>query len=190
MSTKMPVPTGVCSTTNWVQVLNSFPPLAKTASGELWEFFAATPDPQASVHSVGYMLASNLLPSRVAMAICDDPRLFQIHSDGTLWQRGCAPVGWMVIGSTEWKQVGKRSDWVSLWSGSWTAFGLTADGTIWTWGTDVGKEPGSTTGSNLKRLQSAVSRWFGAPTPRGPVPSAVAPVRQNEPRPLLRMISK
>ena len=115
-----------------------FPAVGAEPLGEVWEPFHAAPNPEASAASSFRLVATNAAPGRFAAAWCGGPRIYEVRSDGTLWERtqplstyAATPVG-------EWRRLGKRSDWAALWGTGGTALGLTADGTLWTWGIDPG----------------------------------------------------
>ena len=187
----LPTPTQVCRETNWVGFTSGFLPLVRTGSGDLWLPFYGVPNADAPAASNCRLLLSNSVPGRVAAAFCGTSQHFEVRADGTLWQRSfpfypgtSAPVG-------NWRRVGKRSDWVSLWSGGGTAFGLTADGTLWTWGIDPSRDPTMDFFSRLKLAQQRVMGFFGsAPSP---VPRTMLapnkPAYQKQPRPLIRLVS-
>jgi hypothetical protein len=86
----------------------------------------------------------------------------------------------------EWRRLSNRSDWLGLWGTSGTAVGLTADGTLWTWGIDQGREPELDFISRLKLAQSRLMSVFG-PAPR-PMPAGTMPAYQKQPRPLIRLV--
>ncbi|HTA30990.1 MAG TPA: hypothetical protein VK731_10920, partial [Candidatus Cybelea sp.] len=75
-----------------------------------------------------------------------------------------------------------RPGWLALWSLGETGFGLTADGTIWTWGADLGQEPPKTYESRLELLRS---RLTGMPPPKANKSAALLTAR---PRPLLKLV--
>jgi hypothetical protein len=89
-----------------------------------------------------------------------------------------------------WHQIGKRSDWVSVWSSEQTYFGLTADGTVWVWGTDWGQEPFETSRDRLARLSAEFRERLrsavGMAPSSTPVMMTVTQPYQAEPRPLIR----
>jgi hypothetical protein len=75
-----------------------------------------------------------------------------------------------------------RPGWLALWSLGETGFGLTADGTVWTWGMDLGQEPPKTYESRLELLRS---RLTGMPPPKA---SRSAALLTGQPRPLLKLV--
>ena len=194
----LPLPTQVCLESNWTGFVtwgfqpfvrnrsDEVQPFVRNRSGEVWEPFHAAPNPEASAASSFHLVATNAVPGRFASAWCGEPRVFEVRSDGTLWERtqplntsAVTPVG-------EWRRLGKRSDWATLWGTGGTALGLTADGTIWTWGIDpVGNQPSDFL-SRLKLARTRLMSLFG-PGPR-PMAAGATPAYQEQPRPLLRLV--
>src|ERR1039458_1367108 len=125
---------------------------------------------------------------RVAVAFCGKGLLYEVRSDGTLWKKDHP---WLfqpaTFSTAKWRQVDKRSDWVSIWGVGGTAFGLTSDGTLWTWGIDPTRPPVMDLSAKLKMVQLRIKGYF---TPR-PIPTAGPrmPAYQSEPRPLMRLQS-
>jgi alpha-tubulin suppressor-like RCC1 family protein/ABC-type transport system involved in cytochrome c biogenesis permease component len=181
----LPTPTQVCLETNWAGLVPGALPLVRTRFSELWEPFYGMPDPEASASANCRLVVSNATPGRLAGAFCGESMLYELRSDGTLWGRN-APFGpWKTASTGPWRRVGKRSDWVSLWSMGPTAVGMTSDGTVWTWGIDPGQEPAADFLSRLKAAQVRIRGLFG--TAPGPSFAVGTPVFQKQPRPLLRL---
>jgi hypothetical protein len=155
-------------------------------AGELWEPFHAAPNPEASAASSFRLVVSKAVPGRFAAAWSGGPRTYEVRSDGTLWEREQPLNSYSNIPVGEWRQVGKRSDWTTLWGGGGTAMGLTHDGTIWTWGIDVGREPVPDFWSRFKLAQGRLITMVG-PTPR-PMLAGATPAYQKQPRPLMRLV--
>jgi hypothetical protein len=181
------VPTQVCRETNWAGFVMGFFPLLLTRSGELWEPFHATPDSESPATTTCRLLLTNAAPGRVAMAMCDKPKLYQVRADGSLWET-TFQFGSGVATPEEWRRVGKRSDWVSLFSGGGAAFGLTSDGVLWTWGFDLGRQPTQSFAVRLQAIQLRVKSMFGS-TP-GPMSAGTTPPYNQQPRPLLRLVNR
>jgi hypothetical protein len=74
--------------------------------------------------------AAHALAGRLAFS---GPMMCEVRTDGTLWRREFPSQPGMF---SLWGRVGSRSDWISIWGGGGTAYGVTADGTLWTWGVD------------------------------------------------------
>jgi ABC-type Na+ efflux pump permease subunit len=179
----LPLLTQVCRETNWAGFSTGFFPFAWTRSGELWQLFAGAPNPDAAAFSNCNLVVSNASPGRVATAFCGRPKVYQARSDGTLWERDGPIAPWTPMPLSDWRRVGKRSDWITLWGGGGTAFGLTSDGTLWTWGIDAGREPVPDFRYRLKALQA---RLIGGTARPGFFNSVTQPY-QKEPRPLMRL---
>ncbi|MGO8927406.1 MAG: hypothetical protein ACLQU3_11020 [Limisphaerales bacterium] len=183
----LPLPTQMCLESNWTGFITSgFLPLVRNHLGEVWEPFHAAPNPEAPAASSFRLVATNAGPGCFATAWCGGPRIYEVRSDGTLWERtqplsiyAATPVG-------EWRRLGKRSDWAVLWGTSGTALGMTGDGTIWTWGIDPGGNQPSDFLSRLKLARSRLMSLFG-PGPR-PMTVGAIPAYQEQPRPLMRLV--
>jgi ABC-type transport system involved in multi-copper enzyme maturation permease subunit len=181
-------PTRVCLDSNWNGFVGcGIPTLVRNDAGELWEPFQGAPNPQCSAALNCRRVVSHALPGRFATAWRGESKAYEVRSDGTLWERtqplyadGNTPAG-------EWRRLGKRSDWTGVWGAGGTAIGLTAEGTLWTWGLDLSQQPTPDFMSRLRRLQDRLITLIGS----GPKPSPAQfkPVYQSQPRPLMRLIN-
>ncbi len=177
------VPTQVNRDTNWIG-LTAQGALLRGKTVELWNPLFSAPDAEAVISSIGNLRASNWISNRSALGWLGKPVFYEVRTNGTLW---AAPVHITATSwnpPDKWRQVGKRSDWVSIW-GFGTAVGLTADGTVWMWGADPGQEPIPDLGSRYKLWNAQVMRWLGKP-PASLTTQATSPY-QKEPRPLMRL---
>jgi alpha-tubulin suppressor-like RCC1 family protein len=179
-----PVPTRVCRETNWSALQwdgTGLQGMALDGNGGLWRFFNSQPEPSAGADSVGQLFASNCVPGRFALAY---PGFWQLHPDGTLWETKVdfsQPPNFKVL--NQWHRAGKRSDWIGLWGGMGTAYGVTADGTVWTWGTVWGLEGITSPTSKMHILENRIKGALGfAAKPYST--GGVTPI-QREPRPLI-----
>jgi len=177
----------VCDDTNWTALVPGWTPQVWTRTGELWELFNGYPNPNAPAVAVGQLLITNAVPGRVAIAYAGQPKIYQIHPDGTLWERNCPLSPWTSVPKSDWRQIGKRADWVSLWGSGTVAFGLTRDGTLWTWGLDPTGISSPSFLAALKAIQAQVRARLAAPTARFGVGGGM-PGYQKEPPPLLRLV--
>ena len=162
--------------------------LAWNQSGDLWDPLVFPPDPGASVAATGQLILTNSSFDHFAMVFCGRFELLQIGSDGSLWHK---PSSFPASGGGSdgpWRRLGKRSDWVSLWSLYGTAYGLTADGTLWTWGTDPTRRAALGLAGSLRVLQQRVQNAFAAPAFRMGARVAPVPNVQKDPRPLLQLV--
>lgn len=178
--TVFPVPTQVCCETNWVELLGDG---VLNRRGEFWHALYAPPNPSAPAAVTCYLFASDCVPGRFAMA---NRSFYQIHADGTLWERRLNDPKKLRLGN-RWHKVGKRSDWTSL-CGFGTALGLTADGTVWTWGADPGQEGVMPMSMRRRQLESRIMGWLGVAWSNPSSAYWVTPM-QPEPRPLLRILA-
>ncbi|HWX18814.1 MAG TPA: ABC transporter permease subunit [Candidatus Binatia bacterium] len=186
---RVTMPSRVCQESNWAEFTAGLAPMVRTRSGELWEAFYGVPDEEAPVETVARLVLTNAAPGRFATAYCTEPTIYELRADGTLWGKIFRAGGWRAgpVPAEPWRQVGKRSDWVSLWGGGGTAFGLTSDGTLWMWGVDPSRESAPDAASKLKVIQGQVQSLLGTPGPR--FGQLAGPTIQKQPRPLLRMVS-
>jgi hypothetical protein len=183
---ELPSPTRVCLESNWTGLAGGFLSLVLNRAGELWEPFHGVPNAEASAASIFRLVASHAVPGRFAIAWCGGTEFCEVRSDGTLWGRTQPLSTQTATAVGQWRQLDKRSDWIGLWGTGGTAVGLTADGTLWTWGIDPGREPSLGFISRLKLAQSRLLTLFG-PTPR-PMPVGAMPAYQKQPRPLIRLV--
>jgi hypothetical protein len=100
--------------------------------------------------------------------------------------RGPAPG----FGKFQWRRVGERSDWVSIWGSDGTYFGLTSDSTVWVWGADWGQKPIQTSQDTLAHAWDEIRDHIQA-SPGGAGPMAgrgmmLTQPYQDAPRPLMR----
>jgi hypothetical protein len=180
-------PTRVCRETNWVGFTTGFQALARTRSGELWQPLSSLPSAEAPAASVCRLVASNAAPDHVAVAFCGKGLLYEVRPDGTLWKKDHP---WLFQPATssadKWLRVGRRSDWVSIWGVGGTAFGLTSDGTLWTWGIDPSRPPVLDLSAKLDLIQIRLRTYFAGRPTRIQAPRM--PAWHGEPRPLMRLV--
>jgi hypothetical protein len=191
-SKNFPMPTLFCRETNWTALGEGFGfwPWARTASGEVWQLTPAFADPLAVASATGQLLASNSLPGHLVAADVGKPELFELRGDGTLWEKPFSIGQQFIVAPDEkWRQVGKRSDWQAIWGGGNTACGLTADGTLWTWGRDPSRDGTWTFSMRLQILQERIQRMFASGPVRGTTGYGPLPAIQKKPRPLLRLLN-
>jgi hypothetical protein len=176
-----PTPTQVCSESNWVRFDGRF---LLNSRHELWRPLEAPPNATVPVSQTCRLFATNAEPGRFALA---GVGFYQLHPDGTLWEthlKYSASSGSEPAAPA--RQVGNRSDWVSL-CGVGTAFGLTGDGTLWMWGSDLGQEGVMPFNIRMSLLTRRIKGWLGLNS--GPPVTAywITPM-QEAPRPMMRMI--
>jgi hypothetical protein len=188
LRTQIASPIQMCRETNWAGFAQGTGFSAWTASGELWQLYPVAVDAQASVASGGRLVVTNYQPGRLAFAAGEvgtmhQMVLYQVRDDGTLWEGNTSYT--LQIHST-WHRVGSRSDWLEIWGGSATGFGLTADGTLWTWGADWSRKEVVPFSARLKLLQDQIARMFNSGA--GGPGIGTSPVFQDAPRPLMRLV--
>lgn len=188
----LPSFTRICRETNWTKFVEWSPPFAINRAGEWWSLFYGPPDPEASIATNGRLFSDDVPKGQRVFGIVTIPSLsigvYELHDDGTLWS---APNAWgwpaPVKPAFSWTRFDERSDWIAVWYYG-AMFGLTSDGTLWTWGLDLGKEPSTTFQGRLNQLRVRLGRLFGTMT-RGTVSSSSMPV-QIKPRPLIKFVQK
>ena len=113
--------------------------------------------------------------------------VYEVREDGSLWSN---PVSFRTAGTvnpaTSWQRFDDRSDWLQAWSNGNTMLGLTADGTVWTWGIDLTAEADSGLKARLARLEAKLNQLFNW-TPRWG-PNTGQPPLQIKPRPLIKFV--
>jgi ABC-2 type transporter/Regulator of chromosome condensation (RCC1) repeat len=185
----VPVPTQVCSDTNWAGLNAGLAGGMRMLSGEVWLTmpFLRAPNAEAPASLICRLLVSNAPKERIALAYVGRPRIYQVRKNGTLWEKD---FDWALAapsGAEVWRKVGQRSDWVALWGAGWSVFGLTSDGTLWTWGVDPTGNAVPDLSSRLKMAQQRLMARLGlAGSGGGPQPSM--PAFQSQPRPWLRFV--
>ena len=178
-------PTRLGNDDGWT-ILDAYEPaLAMSDQGEVWD--ATTLFERMPGHLTGACYARNATPDRFALAT-KSPKMtaaFHIRDDGTLWESPYPPP---LTNASAFQQVGMRADWAALW-GTETAVGFTADGTIWTWGSDLTARPVSP--SKPSPVQLAYWRLKYAlglkPSPLIPLKSVPFPILK-EPLPIMRLV--
>jgi hypothetical protein len=181
--TNIEAPILLCAESNWISI--NARGQARNRAGELWDAAYRMPNSTGSAAAVCRLLSPNWTADHIEVA----PYWMkcQIRGGGTLWSTAVEPDSWYITGepTTPYRQLGNRSDWVALWGVHGTALGLTADGTLWAWGYDVGREPIVTAASRIQLVQAVAN---GQVTRTGNAPAKLPPILE-EPRPLLKMVT-
>jgi ABC-type Na+ efflux pump permease subunit len=180
-------PVQLCRDTNWVSLSGGLRTLVQTRSGELWDVSDANPNPLKPASAICRLVATGFAPGRLGIAFSGGPSLslFEIRSGGTLCEKPLPFIPLMKAPVGPWRQVGQRSDWVWIWGNGLSAFGLTREGTLWTWGYDPtrSRPPGMLVRLDVLRLK--ISVWLGGR--RASVQAASQHAIQKQPRPLMRL---
>jgi hypothetical protein len=177
VNTNIDEPALLCADTNWIS-LNANGQ-ARNRAGELWDAAYSLPNPEGSATSVCRRMSSNWAADHIESAPYS--MNCQIRSNGTLWiTKPSAGVWNSPPPSSAWHQVGNRNDWVTAWGAMGTSFGLTADGTLWVWNVDVGRERGTDYRTRIQMLQARVNG-------RGGYVSSTMPPYLEEPRALMKL---
>ncbi len=190
-------PTQVGTRTNWVGLTHDIglALLACNQAGELWNPLFNSSAPGQPVAFTGQLIVTNIWSDRPAFGVRWEPTparvRFEIRPDRTLWSTPYLyPAGTIPAAYFEnWQIIGLRTNWISVWGASGTTLGLTADGTLWMWGRDVGREPVIDFQARLDQVRGRLANLFGSSSrSSGPGPGPSQPM-QKDPRPLLRLIS-
>ena len=185
-ATNAALPIQVCADTNWVALSAMENGLVWNRAGELWEPLVGPPDARAPAVAVGRLIVSNSMPTHVAAAYGIGPDLFQIRTNGTLWRRTFPYSPWASLTDQGWSQVGKRRDWVAISGGGAVAAGLTADGTLWTWGLDFNHQASLSFLTRVQVARARIASIFGAGRRVGMGPFGIAPAYVKDPQPLMK----
>ena len=178
--------------TNWVNFESDGLVRVRNRQGELWGPVSFPSGSTQSASASSFLISTNATAGRTAQAHhhYGSTMSLEVRADGTLWE---APTTYQLpltppvqsartVGS--WKRVGERSDWIGVW-GSSTAIGLTADGTLWTWGCDPGLEPIMELDSQLRTLRRRIQSFLGIA--RGSSITSAHPPFRRTPTPLMKI---
>jgi hypothetical protein len=188
-TTNIDAPVLLCADTNWTGFEANG--VARNQVGELWDTTFGPPNANAGAATVCRKITSTSVTYRSDSApywlSC------QIRSNGTLWASAqvSARPAWnlQTPAMTIPSQIGNRSDWVAIWGiSNGTAYGLTADGVLWFWGVDVGREPVIDSRSRVQLLRAVLNgRAQGMGNIWGSG-GAQQPILE-EPRPLMKLVT-
>lgn len=192
-------PTQLCAESNWLGFDRSFGLLlARNNAGALWllqGLGTSPPDATAPASSIGTLFvqaaASNgtsqsINPFRAGLS------RYQAHTNGTLW---VSPIVSSGQGGTtgvirEAEQAGTWTNWLAVANLHSVSFGLTADGTLWTWGWNLGAAPRVDTRSRFEVAKMRAAAALGMRSPSQWTPSSATPAYpiQEKPRPLMKLV--
>jgi ABC-type transport system involved in multi-copper enzyme maturation permease subunit len=187
-TTNIDTPVRLCAETNWT-ALEEYG-RARNQAGELWSAAWCQPNPSASAATVCRRIT--MISASYSSESAPYWMTSVLSSNGTLWttpQRTGPPgVNLNATAQAATIRMGTRSDWVALWGFNGTAVGLTADGTLWAWGVDLGTEPVVNTHARIHLLQSLLNgqaQRTGSPwNPANPPPPIF-----EDPRPLMKLVT-
>jgi hypothetical protein len=171
-------PTLVCAETDWTALDANG--LARNQAGQLWDIRLAQPNAQAGASEFCSLVSSDWASDRVHSVPVWTRA--QIRANGTLWRAPLHFGSTSLPSAEDWSQLGTRSDWVGVWGQAGTGFGLTADGTVWTWGVELGQEPVKTYESRLQLLRDRLTGGASHTSIR------YSPLYSVQPRPLLKLV--
>jgi hypothetical protein len=191
-------PVQLCEETNWVGFDRSFGfLLARNNVGELWwlrNIGSSLPDATASVGAFGSLLPqvpASTLTSQTINLFRPGASHYEVHTNGTLWVSPIVaggPRGTPLIREAE--QAGQRSDWVAVANAYGATFGLTADGTLWTWGRNLGEQPRVETRSRIEVAKLRAAAALGLRPPNMWTPYSAEPTYpvQEKLRALMKLV--
>ena len=190
-------PAQLCQERNWVGMDRSFGLLlARNNAGELWwlrNLASSLPDATASIGAFGSLLTqvpASSLASQTINPFRYGASRYEVHTNGTLWFSPivASGVGGSPVIRVE-ERAGQRSDWVAVASAHNAAFGLTADGTLWTWGLNLGSQPRVETRSRIEVAKQRAESALGMrPSYNGWAPTAEPTYpHQEKPRALMKL---
>jgi ABC-type multidrug transport system permease subunit len=184
-------PIQVCLENDWVGFNDGVESGVRNRAGQSWSLFPFKGRPGADVpiSAIGELASSNstALALGVVFANTWSIATYETRSNGTLW---ATPNSWPLIFPplAPPLRLGQRSDWISVSSTYGTMIGLTSDGTLWTWGLDLGQEPHFDFGDRLGFVKRGIESLLGG-TPRQALFDGEEGFGlQKEPRPLLRVV--
>ncbi len=176
--TNVPAPALLCAETNWTELQADL--TARNRAGELWDANYTVPNASANAAAVLTLVSSNWAADHLQSAARWER--VQVRADRTLWAVPFHPPREPAPLPEDWRQRGTRTDWVAVWGQNAVAFGLTTDGTLWTWGLDLGKPPVKTFQTRLELLRR---RLTGG---RASISATAHPPYSSDPRPLLKLV--
>jgi len=189
--TALAEPVQMCKETNWVSFEPHWFTRVRNRDGELWGPFVGRPNPEITIAAISNLAITNAIPGKFGFCLYDGTMLHcEIRADGTLWQRTFNDPAFRVPNQKNGpcQQVGKRTDWVQLSSGYGIIYGLTADGTLWTWGLDpiIKTEPSFS--RKIRLMTERIKEWSSRrSTGVMSSSSSLIPLTTKEPHPLLRL---
>ena len=158
------------------------------------EGFGSPPNPAASVTSIGLLVARTAVstaPEQTINLFRGQLTRHEVHTNGTLW---ASPIEFSAGGPPGFvraaRPAGARTDWRAVAKTPMATFGLTADGTLWTWGLNLGEKPRVETRTRLQAVRMAVESVFvsGARTQGAMMGDMRTYPAQETPRALMRLV--
>lgn len=185
------VPTRYCQDTNWVAIDTQRIAVARDASGIWHTLFHDLPDPRAAatVNTRAFLkrAKANHLVFGLDLKPPLSPVVYEVHEDGSLMMSPYTLPHPSAVPVEGWNRHGHRTDWLGVWSTGGTMLGLTADGTLWTWGYDLAAM--NQVRMRLAQLKAKLSQMLGR-RPPARVMNLNTPPLQVEPRPLIKFVTE
>ncbi len=185
-----PQPTLYCRETNWTTLAERQATYARDSAGTWRTLLYDLPDPNASVDANTKLFLNQAKTDRLVFGLAVEPVLypavFEARPDGSLMFSPYTFPNASAGSAENWQRFDARSDWLQVWSNSGTMLGLTADGTLWTWGFDLTAEADSGLKARHARLEEKLNQLFNW-TPRWG-PNTGQPPLQIKPRPVIKFV--
>jgi hypothetical protein len=185
-------PTQVCLESNWVSLSDGLWSGARNQAGEWWSFypFRSLPGAKVPAAATGQLAFSN--STMAALGPFFNSKwsfgMYDIQPGGTMTVTPLLSWPASAPSLTPAIRFGQRTDWISVWGGAGTLIGLSADGSLWTWGLDFGQQRHYSLGERLDIAKTVIAVALGAAPRRGQYDEWGGYQPQKEPRLLLRMV--
>jgi len=188
----IPEPTRYSRDDGWSAIASHWTTYARDASGTWRLLLYDLPDPEVTADENSLPFLTQAATDAPAFGLLASPPFgpaaYEVRPDGSLMVTAFSLP--FISGPTstveDWQPFGDRQDWMRVWSNGGTMLGLTADGTLWTWGVDLSTDGDRTLRARLARLEAKLNSLFGRMPGRRGVAGGQA--IQQEPRPLIKFV--
>lgn len=184
-------PTRYDQGTNWMAINSDRGITAARDTSGVWHtLFHDSPDPRSAPTSTKIFLKHAKAAHLVLGMDVKSPSTqvaYEVREDGSLMISPYTLPHPSTVPVEGWNRHGHRTDWLGVWSNGGTMLGLTADGTLWTWGYDLAAL--NQVRMRLSQLKMKLDQMFG----RGMSARGInlnTPPLQVEPRPLIRFVTE
>jgi ABC-type transport system involved in cytochrome c biogenesis permease component len=182
-------PTRYSVDTNWTGLAALSAAFARDAGGVWHTLFQDLPHPATPAATNSRPFLRQAQSDRLVFGIAVRPNLtqavYEVREPGALmlshWTHPTAATGF----AESWLPFDQRTDWLGVWSNGGTMLGLTADGTLWTWGLDLAAAGRVT----LSQLKVKLAEMLGRRPPARGMHIDTPPL-QVAPRPLIKFVSE
>lgn len=190
-------PTRYSQGTNWVAIGTIVIAVARDTAGTWHSLFHDLPDPHAAAAANTKVFLKQAMTGHLVFG--QDVKLrqasydrrkavYEVREDGSLMMSSYTYPFPSAVPVEGWSRYGHRTDWVGVWSDGGVMLGLTADGTLWTWGYDLAAW--NRVRMRLFQLQAKLDQMVGRGlSARGMILNTIPPL-QVEPRPLIKFVTE